>query len=363
MEKSMTKEDALKIYLEKTARFNIFKVLGMQKGSENRHSNIIAWLLNPNESHNLKTQFLYKFLKSLSINADQYNLDDVSITREDSNEFGRPDIIIENDEFMCLVEVKFGAKETNSQCKRYYNYYKNLDKDKYLIFLDIDDECFDKLKKQKGYINDDIDKFNFSENYRLATFKNNILYILKELTSNIHNTDNNLVGVLNQYINLLNEKYYLLNENETRLCLDILKVKDNFKKYILPAQTKDDILHNTLHNFIWHTVPDKYNELLVKILKELDLHILYKWKENGSSLSFRCSKYDSTLDYHDNEHLYLDHRNNKIILNFQNNINQAEKGSVEIVSENEYFKNVLLSEADLFEKLRNKINQSIIFCE
>ena len=30
MEKSMTKEDALTIYLEKTARFNIFKVLGMQ---------------------------------------------------------------------------------------------------------------------------------------------------------------------------------------------------------------------------------------------------------------------------------------------------------------------------------------------
>jgi len=142
-ETTMTKEDALKLYLEKTARFNIFKVLGMQKGSENRHSNFLAWLLNPNESHNLKTQFLYKFLKSLSINADKYDLDNVSITREDSNEFGRPDIIIENDEFMCLVEVKFGAKETNYQCKRYYNYYKNLDKVKYFIFLDIDDECYD----------------------------------------------------------------------------------------------------------------------------------------------------------------------------------------------------------------------------
>jgi hypothetical protein len=30
MTEAMTKEDALKLYLEKTARFNIFKVLGMQ---------------------------------------------------------------------------------------------------------------------------------------------------------------------------------------------------------------------------------------------------------------------------------------------------------------------------------------------
>ncbi len=358
MTETLTKEKALELYLEKTQKFNIFKVLGMQKGSENRHSNFIVWLLNPAESHNLHEQFLDKFLKSISINVDKYNLENVSIKREDANENGRPDIIVESDEFICIIEVKFGAKETNYQCKRYYNYYKDLQKDTHYVFLDIDDECYEKLKNQKGYTSDDIDDFNFSEKYHLATFKSNVLFVLKELISNLHETDINLITVLNQYINLLEEKYYLLNENETRICIDILKQKDNFNKY-KSVQNSDNILHRTLHNFIWYTVPNRYNDTLVQIVKDLNLQILYKWKENGSSLSLRCSNSGSNYDYHDKEHFYFDHRNNQIILNFQKNINQAEKQNIEIIKEDEYFENMLLSDIDFYEKLKQKIIQAI----
>ena len=45
-------------------KMNIFKVLKITK-TEIRHSNMIAWLLNPNENHNLGDSFLRLFLKSI----------------------------------------------------------------------------------------------------------------------------------------------------------------------------------------------------------------------------------------------------------------------------------------------------------
>ena len=45
---------------------NIFKVLGASK-AEIRHSNFLAWLLDPNESHNLGGVFLKRFLRNLSV--------------------------------------------------------------------------------------------------------------------------------------------------------------------------------------------------------------------------------------------------------------------------------------------------------
>lgn len=356
MSETSVKEEVLKLYLEKTQKINIFKVLGLEKGSENRHSNIVAWLLNPKESHNLGIQFLSKFLISISINAEKYNLENVSIKREDANDDGRPDIVIESDEFICIIEVKFGAKETNCQCKRYYNYYKGLQKDKYFVFLDIDDECYEKLKNQDGYKCDDNDEFDFSKTYRLATFKNNILFVIKELIANLDDTDINLIIVLNQYINFLEEKYFLLNENETRICIDILKTKDNLDKYML-APMQDDILHKTLHEFIWYTAPNRYNDALANIIsRKLYLKVIDKWKENGSFLSFRCAKCDND-DYHDKEHFYIDHRNNQITLNFQKNINQAEKQNIEIVKKDEYFENMLLSDIDFYKNLESKITE------
>lgn len=365
MEKITTKEKYLSLYIKKISQFNIFKVLGLQKGSENRHSNIIAWLLSPEGSHNFGIQFLSNFLKSIdNYKTNNYKFQNVSITREDTIENGRPDIIVENDEFICIIEVKFGAKETNYQCKRYFEHYKDLKKDKYFVFLDIDDENYEKLKNQKEYKTVNIDKFDFSKTYHLATFKKNILPNIKKLLDDNQNIDANLSGILYQYKNLLEEKYYLLNENEIKSCVDILREKGNTNKYSLPQTTPNIVsIPNVLHNFIWYTVPNRYNDTLLRILKDLNLQILLRWKENGSSLSLRCTDSDdNNYDYHDNKHLYFDHRYNKIVLNFQTNINnQSEnKHSIEIVNENEYFENMLLSENSFYEKLKQKIESNIL---
>jgi len=45
-------------------RFNTFRVLRIEE-TENRHSNVIAWLLNPAESHGLQESFLREFLQQV----------------------------------------------------------------------------------------------------------------------------------------------------------------------------------------------------------------------------------------------------------------------------------------------------------
>jgi len=84
-------------------------------------------------------------------------------------------------------------------------------------------------------------------NVTIATFKNNILYILKELTSNIHSTDNNLVGVLNQYIDVLEEKYALRGELKN-ICLKMHKMGNYDKdKY-------EDLINKMLAHRRWEII-------------------------------------------------------------------------------------------------------------
>ena len=57
---------------------NIFKVLGASK-TEIRHSNFLAWLLDPNESHNLGGVFLKRFLREV-FSSDRFeNIDEIAV--------------------------------------------------------------------------------------------------------------------------------------------------------------------------------------------------------------------------------------------------------------------------------------------
>ena len=49
--------------------FNIFSVLSITK-NEIRHSNFLAWLFDPNESHALGDTFLVTFLKDILTGSD-----------------------------------------------------------------------------------------------------------------------------------------------------------------------------------------------------------------------------------------------------------------------------------------------------
>ena len=106
---------------------NIFDILKIG-GMEIRHSNFLAWLLDPNESHGLGDIFLKKFLINTinnngesidisSVDIDLINLYDLEVYRELYN----IDLLLisEKNQLIIAIENKIYSKESLNQLKRY----------------------------------------------------------------------------------------------------------------------------------------------------------------------------------------------------------------------------------------------------
>lgn len=109
---------------------NIFKVLGASK-TEIRHSNFLAWLLDPNESHNLGGVFLKRFLREV-FSSDRFeNIDEIAVAGLDLTktkvlrEWSYIDILVEVDGTVICVENKVGSKEHSNQLARYKKVVNN----------------------------------------------------------------------------------------------------------------------------------------------------------------------------------------------------------------------------------------------
>jgi hypothetical protein len=71
----------LELLNARLARFNMFNVLRADR-AEIRHSNVLAWLLTPDETHGLGAVFLRRFLSRLLMDTD---VPGVSLARRRSN--------------------------------------------------------------------------------------------------------------------------------------------------------------------------------------------------------------------------------------------------------------------------------------
>jgi len=127
------------------------EILGVSR-RELSHSNFIAWLLNDQESHNLSSYPIKKFLEILVISSkykqqvkhkelfDSIIIDDLKIenleiiTERVIKNVGRVDLYIEAKVFYAnrlqklriIIENKVSTKEHSDQTTKYYNYYENL---------------------------------------------------------------------------------------------------------------------------------------------------------------------------------------------------------------------------------------------
>lgn len=114
--------------------FNVFQTLKIVT-NEIRHSNVIAWLLNPNESHGLKDHFVKKFIRSIySKNHDK--LKDQKLDGLYLWDFTHIDVLREKDNIDILlvdnynglivaIENKINSKENGNQLFRYKEIVKN----------------------------------------------------------------------------------------------------------------------------------------------------------------------------------------------------------------------------------------------
>lgn len=152
LEELLLDEDFITL-TSKTGRLNVFNALQLQN-REIRHSNFLAWLLNPNESHKLGDAFLKELLqivlkehsknpkitiKLFDIILNDFN--DAKVEREKRTNKGRYiDIFIESksNKFVCVIENKVWTKDTNNQLEHYQTYidsrYENY-KHKLFIYL------------------------------------------------------------------------------------------------------------------------------------------------------------------------------------------------------------------------------------
>jgi len=110
-----------KLVTQSSKKSNIFEILKI-KNMEIRHSNFLSWLLDPEESHNLKNEFLKGFVQE-GINKNKYTEITVDIDLIDSvkieREYKDIDLLIESHNVVFCIENKIFSNEHSDQLKKY----------------------------------------------------------------------------------------------------------------------------------------------------------------------------------------------------------------------------------------------------
>ena len=107
-------------------QFNLFDVLKANR-TEIRHSNVLAWLLNPNENHNLGDVFIKEIFQEFIKNKSSENRAILQLLLMDFYSFSvyrewkNIDILLVSDDekMVMAIENKVGSHEHDNQLKRY----------------------------------------------------------------------------------------------------------------------------------------------------------------------------------------------------------------------------------------------------
>lgn len=134
----------------KISKFNAFESLGIVN-NEIRHSNVLAWLFNPNDNHGLDDIFLKKFIQKIVYKNRQAFLnkngkfDLISTSLMDYHDFivrreyRNIDLLIysEKNKFVLVIENKIRSKESEHQLNKYRKIVEDEFKDykKVYVFL------------------------------------------------------------------------------------------------------------------------------------------------------------------------------------------------------------------------------------
>ena len=120
----LVKDANLELLEMHLAKPNIFSILKIEK-AEIRHSNFLAWLLDPSGSHNLNDRVLKWFLKEVFSDQkidwmDEFTVDGLTFhTIQIYREYKNIDLILVCDEFVIAIENKVLSTEHSNQLTRY----------------------------------------------------------------------------------------------------------------------------------------------------------------------------------------------------------------------------------------------------
>ena len=208
--------DKLELIKAKLNRFNPFKILKIED-YEIRHSNVLAWLLDPNGNHNFDEKILKKFLLKVLMKPDNdevlsninlvykiqnMNFMDICVYREMYN----IDLVmvLEIQRLVIFIENKILSEEHSNQLSRYYSVIQDNFPDYTIIpiFLTLDG------------------KEASSENYFRASYSD-LLEAMEFIVENYkERTSQEIVAFVSYYISIIKEKYFM-DEDLKKLCKDI----------------------------------------------------------------------------------------------------------------------------------------------
>ena len=124
---------------------NCFKIIGNDH-FENRHTNFLAWLLNPKDNHGLRSEPLRFFLLLLGQNTKNLSIDEIQIKTQHSISTGSGnkgvvDLYAYNDKMILVIENKIDSEEhlnrstDISQTDAYFQYFEKHDAEKTRIYV------------------------------------------------------------------------------------------------------------------------------------------------------------------------------------------------------------------------------------
>ena len=232
LETLLNKIEGLKKNFSKQDEFNAYHIFRL-KDKEVMHSRFIKSLLNPNENHGFKDDFLKLFLKK--INVENFNTDLVMTECEKNTHNNRYiDIAIENktSRQMIIIENKIRAGDLDNQLLDYYKYgmelYDKKSENIFIIYL----TPYGKLYGNNSFPKEHEQPKN---KIKCISYEIHILEWLNECLELIGNTEKRIYVCIEMYIELIrktiNRDKYMekileyLAENSSQMAVAIDTVK------------------------------------------------------------------------------------------------------------------------------------------
>lgn len=188
-----------------TNNINFFEISGM-RNNEIKHSQVLSWFLDPNESHFLGDQVVRRFLqKVITNNVDvSKNLDifDISLidysTFSVKREWRNIDILIQSDQLKIVfaIENKIYAPEGKTQLSDYYNTIK---------------KEFPEYKKVFIYLTREGESPSDVVNWCIADYRM-LIESLEESKNSNENISDKTKMIINDYISMIRRNFGMDNE-------------------------------------------------------------------------------------------------------------------------------------------------------
>ncbi len=317
-------------------KFNIFHATGM-KNQEIKHTQFLGYLLDPNESHGLKDEFLIRFIQSLptpermkdsNINILDFNLSYARITKEktfskkqsnqkssspEKNE-NRLDLLIEipslespEQIYTIAIENKIRAKSGENQLENYkssinQSYEKEVQKTSpILLYLSInEEELSDNSWTPILYSETIIPAINSLIDDLHETLSDYMIFILKDYIQFIneegaYESENKLEEIItnigpatiNSIKNLLEIKPKAIEQQRLRTRYE--KALNYIKKY--DADPRIAILKHFRNQFIQGSgVHNKYKDFRLETSNRTRLRFSLLSEDNGKKLAAICQE-------------------------------------------------------------------------